>query len=81
MFWKAKLSETSTEAEDVQLANQLEAISGVTTCLPHISVCTLDVQLIDDSVRRFCHVVRASAGRFKALVHEPFGAVWLRTTV
>ena len=62
VFWKAKLSETSTEAEDVQLASQLEAISGVTTCLPHISVCTLEVQLIDDSVRWFCHVVRPLLG-------------------
>lgn len=50
VFWKAKLRQTSSEAEDVQLTNQLESTSGVTTCLPVSSVCTLEVKLIDDSV-------------------------------
>ena len=50
VFWRAKLSRASSEREDVQLNGQLRAVSGMTTCPPDISVCGLEVELIDDSV-------------------------------
>ncbi|KAK7116621.1 hypothetical protein V1264_002272 [Littorina saxatilis] len=50
VVWKAKLSPTSSEADDVQLTNQLKAMTGVGICPPDQSLCTFQVQLIDDQI-------------------------------
>ena len=52
--WRAKLSRTSSEEEDRQLRYQLVAVSGQTTCVASVSVCPLEVKLINDTVSYVC---------------------------
>ncbi|XP_076465116.1 adhesion G-protein coupled receptor V1-like isoform X2 [Babylonia areolata] len=49
VFWKAKMSETSSDEEDGQLTHQLEAVSGNTTCFADVSLCDLVLRLQDDT--------------------------------
>lgn len=50
VFWKAKVSISSSDTEDTQLTSQLVVTSGSTTCPAEQSVCYLDVALINDTV-------------------------------
>ncbi|KAL8615958.1 hypothetical protein ACOMHN_034634 [Nucella lapillus] len=60
VFWRAKMSRTSSAEEDNQLVGQLEAVTGNTTCGAQNSVCQLVVRLKDDAIpeERFTFVVK-----------------------
>lgn len=50
VFWRAKLSNASSEAEDLFLSTQLVSVMGNTTCPAGQSQCALDIVLINDTV-------------------------------